>query len=92
MIFLQRRGGQRREKGDQNCPSANQKNPIIILNQRRRDTKSRCRAGLDQNNYCIISSSDEPGIDLALICMRNRREEDVPIRLPNRYKCPKEED
>lgn len=56
--------GANKRKKDQNCPSANQKKTIIILNQRWKDTKS-CshaiqRSGPDQNNYCIISPSDNP--------------------------------
>lgn len=58
---------------------------IISPNQHKEDTKSPLAqwiSSLDQNNYCIISSSDNPRFDAALICMRiwvGGYPQDVPI-------------
>lgn len=45
-------------------PLCQSKKPIVILNQRWKDTMSCSHAiqhsGLNQNNYCIMSSSDNP--------------------------------
>lgn len=51
------------EKRDQNCPSANQKTQLsssISAGETQRATLTQWISGLDQNNYCIISSSDDP--------------------------------
>lgn len=62
------------EKRDQNCPSANQKTQLsfsISTGKTQRAALIQWISGLDQNNYRIISSSDNPRIDLTLICMQN---------------------
>ncbi|MED6242225.1 hypothetical protein ATANTOWER_001819 [Ataeniobius toweri] len=78
-------GGAKRKKEIKIALLPIKKNPIIIPNQHRKDTKSPLTQWIgspDQNNYCIISSSDNPWIDPALICMQNwvrGYSQDVPI-------------
>ena len=51
------------EKRDQNCPSANQKTQLsssISVGETQRAALTQWISGLDQNNYYIISSSDDP--------------------------------
>lgn len=51
------------EKRDQNCPSANQKTQLsfsISAGETQRAALTQWISGLDQNNYRIISSSDNP--------------------------------
>ena len=55
--------GGKEEKRDQNCPSANQKTQLslsISAGETQRATLIEWISGLDQDNYCIISSSDDP--------------------------------
>lgn len=69
-----RGGGARRKREIKIILLPIKKKLIIIPNQPREHTKSSLTqwiGSLDQNNYCIISSSDNPRIDPVLICMQN---------------------
>lgn len=57
------------------APSANQKTQLSLSISARKTQRAALVqriGGLDQNNYCVISPSDHPQIDPALICTRYR--------------------
>lgn len=75
-------GGQREKKNNKErseLPLCQSKNPIIILNQHWKHTKScfpvQWISGLDQNNYRIISSSDNPRLIQLWFACAIRQEE-----------------
>lgn len=72
------------EKRDQNCPSANQKTQLsfsISTGKTQRAALIQWISGLDQNNYCIISSSDNPRLIQLWFACRNGSEKSLALSI-----------